>query len=242
MLNLAGAEYDFGRVLYAVLEECEHLRPSIDADPTVAAERLHAAAAAKLAEIAPSYGECGGTPAYWEELTREVMDNALPQYTAVAIEKNRLERASYDIWRGGDPLARGAFALGGLTLGGIMVKLPFIPIWEDSFAFALACGGLFYPDLKRLYYDHRHARVLNRLITQADRYQKDRQLHYVSGAELDAVLRPERQDEGLHVAASEAAHSVPGAPVASHPVAAQDAPASPPPAVADRGPGGPPHG
>jgi hypothetical protein len=189
MLNLAGPEYDFGHVLYAVLEECEHVRRSLDPDPAVAGEGLRAAAAAKLAEIECAYKECGGTAPYWSELNHEVLDTAFPQYLEAALEKNRLERAGYDIWRRGDPLARGAFALGGLTLGGILVKLPFIPIWEDSFAFLLALVSFLYPELKRTYFDLRHTRLLNRLITLADRYQKDRQLHYVSNAELDQMLR-----------------------------------------------------
>jgi len=192
MLNLAGADYDFGHVLYVVLEECEHVRRSADPDPELGAQHLRDAALAKLAEIEPAYRECGGTSPYWSELNHEILDTALPQYIPAALEKNRLERASYDLWRGGDPVARAAWGLGGLTLGGIMVKLPFIPIWEDSFAFALAFACFLYPDLKRFYFDHRHARSLNRLIAQAARYQNDRQLHYVSGAELEAALRPER--------------------------------------------------
>ena len=31
MLNLAGREYDFGPVLFAVLQECEHRRRSLPA-------------------------------------------------------------------------------------------------------------------------------------------------------------------------------------------------------------------
>jgi hypothetical protein len=236
MLNLAGADYDFGHVLYVVLEECEHVRRSADADPALAATYLRDAATSKLAEIETVYRECGGTTPYWGELNHEILDTALPQYTPVAIEKNRLERASYDLWRGGDPVARLALGLGGLTLGGIMVKLPFIPIWEDGFAFLLATASFLYPDLKRFYYDHRHARFLNRLIVSADRYQNDRQLHVVTNAELDAALRPERHGsraqqsaaqqaaaDGRDSVVSDSPAPVPTAPHAIEPTSAEEA-------------------
>jgi hypothetical protein len=191
MLNLAGPAYDYGQVLYVVLAECEHQRRALAPEETAA--RLGQIARDKLAEIHRPYCECGGNEPYWAELCREVLDTALPQYVAAAIEKNRLERAAYELWRRGDLVARGSLALGGLTLGGIMVALPFIPIWKDSFAFALGICGFFYPEIKRLFFDLRHTRLLNRLISQADRYQKARHLHYVSEQVIETEI-----EEALH--------------------------------------------
>src|SRR5262249_6173099 len=71
MLNLAGTSYDFGNVLFAVLQECEHQRRALL--PNEAAARLEEIARAKLAEIHASYTELGGTGAYWHQLEREVM-------------------------------------------------------------------------------------------------------------------------------------------------------------------------
>jgi hypothetical protein len=189
MLNLAGSSYDYGNVLYAVLQECEHNRRALL--PNEAAARLQGIARAKLAEIRESYEECGGTEGYWEQLEREVLETALPQYVPAAVEQNRLEKSNYDLWRQADPVARAAFGLLGLLIGALIIAAPWIPIFEDTFAFVLAAAGFLYPEIKKTVFDFRHARLLNRLITQAEKYQKDQRLHYVSEAklteELDAV-------------------------------------------------------
>lgn len=197
MLNVAGPSFDFGNVLFAVLQECEHARRALL--PNEAHGRLIETARRKLAEIHESYLENGGTPAYWEELEREVLETSVPAYIPDAIEQTRLEKSGYDVWRRGDAAARALFALGGLTLGGLIVAAPFIPIWEDAFAFVLAVGGLLYPEIKQLVADFRHSRLLNRMIAGAEKYQNNTQIHYVSEArlekELDAVCEPGRAEE-----------------------------------------------
>ncbi|MEA2692332.1 MAG: hypothetical protein QOJ16_1719 [Acidobacteriota bacterium] len=186
MLNLAGSSFDFGQVLFAILTECEHRRRSLEAEE--AEEKLTQAAREKLAEIHESYVECGGTEDYFEDLTREILETAIPQYVPRAIAQTRLEREGYDLWRAGDPVARAAFGLLGLLLGGLLVALPFVPIWEDSFAFLLALAGFLFPEITRLFYDQRHSRFLNRMIKDAERYQKDRRVHYLSSAKFDQAL------------------------------------------------------
>src|SRR4051794_19116055 len=119
MLNLAGSSYDFGNVLFAVLQECEHRRRALL--PNEAEARLREIARAKLAEIRESYEECGGTAGYWEQLEREVLETALPQYIPAAAEQTRLEKTNYDLWRQGDPAARALFGLLGLLIGGIII-------------------------------------------------------------------------------------------------------------------------
>ncbi len=192
MLNLAGSSYDYDNVLFAVLQECEHQRRALL--PNEAVARLQEIARAKLAEIHESYTELGGTGAYWQQLEREVMETALPQYIPEAVEQTRLERDNYDLWRQGDPASRALFGLLGLVIGGLIIKAPFIPIFEDTFAFLLTAAGLLYPEVKKTYFDYRHSRRLNRLITHAEKYQKNEKLHYVSEArlreELEAVGGP----------------------------------------------------
>jgi hypothetical protein len=177
MLNIAGPEYDFGNVVFVVLEELEHRRRGFE--DSVEAQALKAAHA-RLAKIKAAYDEFGGSTSYWKALENEVLETALPQYIAAAEEMNALERAKYGIWRGGDPLARFTFALAGLTIGGIIVALPFIPIFEQLFAFALAVLGLLYPELKRWTHERRHFRLLNRLVADAARYQQNARLHYMT--------------------------------------------------------------
>jgi hypothetical protein len=186
MLNLAGPSYDYGNVLFAVLQECEHQRRALL--PNEAAARLAEIAREKLAAIRASYEERGGSPGYWQQLEREVLSTALPQYVPAAVEQNRLEKTRYDLWRQGDPAARALFGLLGLVLGGLIIAAPFIPIFEDTFAFLLTLAGLLYPEIKKGFYDIRHAQLLNRLIKQAEKYQKSQPAQYVTEAEMAAEL------------------------------------------------------
>jgi hypothetical protein len=181
-LNIAGPEYDFGSVVFAVLEECEHRRRGFDSDE--AEFQLLRTAKEKLAKIKKAYDEFGGSHGYWKVLETEVLETAMPQYIAAAREMTALERANFGVWRGGDPMARFAFALGGLFLGSIIIALPFIKIVEAMFAFALAALGFIYPELKRFTHERRHFRLLNRLVADATAYQNNAKLHYMTTSEI----------------------------------------------------------
>lgn len=187
ILNPAGQSFDFGHVNFAVVHECEHRRRGLV--PGHLESALLDIARAKLAQIHDSYADAGGTPSYWTALEREVLETTMPQYIAIAREQNRLEKNNYELWRGGDLVSRAAMALGALAIGGLIVALPFIPIFEDAFAFFLALMAWFYPELKRMMFEHRHARALNGLIVNAETYQHDHRIHYVSQAALDEAFR-----------------------------------------------------
>ena len=202
MINLAGSSYDYGNVLFAVLQECEHQRRGLL--PNEAEARLLAIAKKKLSEIRVSYTECGGTAGYWRTLEKEVLETALPQYIPAAIEQTRLEKTNYGLWRQADPVARAVYGLLGLVLGGLIVMAPFIPIWEDTFAFLLAAAFFLYPEIKKGVHDIRHSRLLNRLILHAEAYQKNERIHYVSEAQIEeefaeleetAKVEPKREGE-----------------------------------------------
>ncbi len=213
MMNLAGPSYDFGNVLFAVLQECEHRRRGLLANE---AERaLYDVARAKLEQVHRSYLECGGGPEYWRELESEVLQTAMPQYVAAALEQTRLERTNYDLWRRGDPAARALWTVGALAVGGLIVFLPFIPVFDDTFAFLAAAAGTFYPEIKRAYFDFRHSRALNHLITGAEAYQKNRRIHYMTNAEVFDAFRAVGTPAAAEPAAPPAAppQAVPAPPV-----------------------------
>lgn len=201
MLNLAGPSFDFGNVLFAVLQECEHVRRGLL--PNEAHGRLLEAARRKLAQIRESYVENGGTPGYWEELEREVLETSMPAYIPHAIEQTRLEQSGYGVWRRGDAVARVIFTLTGLALAVLIIKSPLPWIAEDTLAFILAAGGLLFPEIMQLVADFRHSRLLNRMVAEAEKYQKNSRIHYVSEARLQEELgaigkvdrEPEREEE-----------------------------------------------
>lgn len=183
MLNIAGPEYDFGNVVFVVLEECEHRRRGLD-DADLG-EQLREVAEAKLRKIKAAYDEFGGSVAYWGALETEVLETALPQYIASAKEMNRLERSGFEVFRRGDLSARILFAIAGLLLGIVLLAFPFIPkLFEAAFAFLLAGTGFSYPDLKRYTYERRHVKLLNRLVTDAARYQQNSRLHYMTATDI----------------------------------------------------------
>ncbi len=194
MLNLAGPSYDLGDVLFAVLQECDHRRRAFESEE--AEEGLMEVARRKLEEVRESYEECGGTPPYWRELEREVLDTAMPQYIPAAIEQNRLEKSNYDLLWKGSPAARFAFTLTGLLVAALILKSPFHPLLEDVSALFFALLGFLYPEVKKGVFDLRHSKMLNRLIAQAEKYQHDSRLHYVSNARLDEELRAVGVGEG----------------------------------------------
>lgn len=188
MLNIAGADYDYAQVVYVVLQECEHRRRGFDEEHFDS--EVHACATEKLAEIKASYDEFGGSAAYWDALEKEVVEVVLPQYLAAARDMTDLERNNFGIWRGGDLGARFAFALAGLVIGSIIIALPFIPIYEDLFAFALTAAGFLYPDLKRFMHERRYMKVLNRLVTDSARYQENARLHYMTTHDIQKAFEP----------------------------------------------------
>jgi hypothetical protein len=188
MLNIAGADYDYAQVVYVVLQECEHRRKGLD-DADFDRE-VRACASEKMAEVKATYDEFGGSATYWEELQKEVEDVVLPQYLAAARHVTELERNNFDIWRGGDLAARFVFALIGLVIGSIIIALPFIPIVEDMFAFALMAAGFLYPDLKRFMFERRYMKVLNRLVADSARYQANGKLHYMTSQDIRKAFEP----------------------------------------------------
>lgn len=179
MLNIAGSEYDLGNVVFTVVQECEHRRRGLGSDGD-----LMAVAHDKLAQIKKAYDEFGGSAAYWQDVKREVMETAMPQYVAAAAEMDELERNAFNVWRGGDVASRFAFALIGLLIGSVIIAIPFIPIFEEIFAFALTFAGFVYPDLVRYTYERRHARMLNRLVDEAVAYQSNTRLHYMTTTDI----------------------------------------------------------
>lgn len=180
VLNIAGAEYDFGNVVFAVLQECEHRRRGLDDE-----KLLFRVAREKLAQIKQAYDEFGGSPAYWKTLEKEVLETALPQYIPQAARMNELERRGFGVFRSGDLAARFLFAGAGLLAGVIIIALPTaLPLLEDVIAMATTITGFVYPDLVRFMHERRHARFLNALVTDSVKYQNNARLHYMTTSDI----------------------------------------------------------
>ena len=188
MLNLAGSQFNFGDVVYAVLQECEHRRRGLD--PSAFDKGIEDCTKEKLAQIKEAYDELKGSETYWETLEKEVTKTVIPQYIAPASAITNLEHNAWNVFRGGDIAARLGFALIGLLIGSLVIAAPFIPIVEDMFAFFTTGVGFFYPDLKRYYYERQFMKVLNRLVTESTQYQQNARLSYTTWKELEGSFDP----------------------------------------------------
>ncbi len=73
-------------------------------------------------------------------------------------------------------------------IGSLIILAPWIPIFEDAFAFVLAVSGFLYPEIRKTFFDHRHSRLLNRLIVDAEKYQRNEKIQYMSEARLQEEL------------------------------------------------------
>jgi hypothetical protein len=130
------------------------------------AEATSTEIASGIAEARARYQEEALPMAYFDALARELAPGIGERWRRVAAPYTALEGRGFGLWRGGDLVARLAFLFGGLVLGGICVELPFIPIWEKWFPFALAVGGFFLPDAQMRWQRRRYARQLGEIVRE----------------------------------------------------------------------------
>ncbi|TMA24520.1 MAG: hypothetical protein E6J88_10880 [Deltaproteobacteria bacterium] len=107
-------------------------------------------------------------PQYWQRVRRVVDDIVLPRYAKVVNDDIALAKRDYGIWRGGDLVARGTFALAGFILGIIAVEVPYIPIEAKWFPAVTLLAGPFFPDLIQGWYRWRYRRKLDELVRDLD--------------------------------------------------------------------------
>ena len=169
MLNLAGPSYDFGDVLFAVLQECEHWRRGLLPNE---ARGAPAGDGAPQARGDPrSYEERGGTRPYWTIWSARCSDPA----AAVRPRRRRADAARNEPLRplaAGRPAARALFALLGLVLGGLIIAAPLF-LSSRTLRLPAHAGGAPLPGDQEGVFDFRHAQPLNLPLKQWERYQRE---------------------------------------------------------------------
>jgi hypothetical protein len=153
-------EFAIARVAVDVLSHLERHREAAARDEGATAREVEAA----LQPIRLAYRESELPPAYFEALEHELVTALPPAWRAVAVPFTALEGRRFGSWRGGDLGARLTYVFAGLVLGGLVVWLPFIPIWEKWLPFALAAAGWWLPDAQAAWHRRRHARDLGRIV------------------------------------------------------------------------------
>jgi hypothetical protein len=123
-----------------------------------------------LAQMEKQSQELGvDVPRHWSRARAVVESVLLPRYLALAKVENEAAARDYGLWRGGDLVARGAFALVGLVLGALMVWIPWIPVYEKWVPWALFVLGPFLPDAYLWWYRRKHEKKLEVLVADLAR-------------------------------------------------------------------------
>lgn len=203
IVNVAGSEFDFDRVTFAVLEECEHRRRAMPLNG--AKDGLMDVARRKLDEIHKSYVDARGSSSYWQRLENEILTTVMPQYIPAAIDQNRREKYDQEWWGGGNILGRLFMLAIGLGLAWLTLRLPFVPAIETVLAIVFAVSGWFYPEIRRWRNESRHSRLLNRLVESGAAYQRNSKIHYLSEGDLEEVFSPLEDEEAKRRAGAAAA-------------------------------------
>jgi hypothetical protein len=161
------SEFSARAVSIQVLEHLERRRPAIVADE----ERVRAEIKDALVPLRKAYAETELPASYIDAVEKEVTATLPARWRAVAAPFTRLEQQGFGLWRGGDPIARLTFVLGGLILGGLIVWAPFIPIWEKWFPFVIAVLAWWLPDVQTRWHKRRYARELGAIVSTMERAQ-----------------------------------------------------------------------
>ena len=149
-------EFSAKHVALQVLERLERRRAEIVRDEAAVQAEVKDA----LAPIRKAYEEAQLPLPFLDGLEEEITRTVPVAWRTAALGYTHREGNEFGLWRGGDPVARLAYVLIGLVIGGLCVALPFIPIWEKWFPFALALSGWWLPDVQVRWHKRRYARAL----------------------------------------------------------------------------------
>jgi len=131
-----------------LIASAERRRPGLGPWTPQVRGSLEAGFRTELAEVRARYFELFDDADYWEKVEKNLLEICFPRYCVAAEKQTWLEQHDYGLWRGGDLLARGAYAVLGLLLGLFLVKTPWIPIpptWDALILFMLLAAP-FLPD------------------------------------------------------------------------------------------------
>jgi hypothetical protein len=153
-------EFTAGKLSLEVVTALERRREAIAGDEALTRAELERA----LTPLRAAYQDSALPASYFSALEDELRRTILERWRAGAVSFTALERSGFGSWRGGDVYARVVYVLAGLVVGGLCVALPFIPIWEKWFPFAVSAAGWFLPDVQAAWHRRRYARRLGEIV------------------------------------------------------------------------------
>jgi hypothetical protein len=180
-------EFSARKVATEVVIALERRREAIAGDPAEVGAEVERA----LAQLREAYRESALPMSYFAALENEIRQTLPARWRPLAAAFDALERRGFGSWRGGDVYARVVYVFAGLALGGICVALPFIPIWEKWFPFALALAGWWLPDAQASWHRRRYGRELGRIVQAV----AERQLVLEARVSLQELSQPDDRDD-----------------------------------------------
>jgi hypothetical protein len=160
-----------------LIAAAERARPGLGPWNDKARQSLETIFRTELTEVRARFLELFDDKAHWEKVERNLLEVCFPRYCAVAEKQTALEQRDYDLWRGGDLIARAAYIAVGLAVGLFLVKTPWIPIpttW-DFLILLLMIFAPFVPDAQIALKQRKFAKQLNGIVAdmaQAEAQQK----------------------------------------------------------------------
>ena len=161
-------EFAARKVAREVIEHLERRRADIVGNDAAVRQEIERA----LVPLREAYRESALPPAYFAALEEELGGLVPRRWRAIAAPFTAVERKGFGSWRGGDVYARVTYVFIGLLVGGLCVKLPFIPIWEKWFPFALAAGAWWLPDAQAAWHRRQYARRLGAIVSDVGSRQR----------------------------------------------------------------------
>src|SRR5229473_7450058 len=158
-------KYGLAAIGRFLIEHFELRRPGIKEWTPEVERSLRRDAETELLQMERQLKELGIDDApYWQRVRGALDDILLPRYAKLATEEIALAKREYGIWRGGDLVARGTFALAGFILGIIAVEVPYIPIEAKWFPALLLVAGPMFPEAVMGWYRWRFRRKLRQMV------------------------------------------------------------------------------
>jgi len=158
-------KYGLAAIGRFLIEQFELRRPGIKEWTPEVERSLRRDAGQELLQMERQLTELGvDDPPYWQRVRGALDDILLPRYARLVTEELALAKREYGIWRGGDIIARGVFALIAFIIGIIAVEIPYIPVYEKWFPALLLIIGPMFPDIVLWWYRRRFGKKLDQLV------------------------------------------------------------------------------
>lgn len=185
-MNVYPSRYQLPELTAHLVALLERRRAALEAWDAKVEQALVDEAKAALDEAGRQFREVADDAAYWQRTEKALLEVALPRYFRVAKEQHAQELANFGLWRGGDLLARGAYALGGLVVGAFVWR--FTPFkWLEPLPILFFLFGPLIPDGQVAVAKRRYAQALNALVEDMRHEQADRGAYQPLGVDEGAA-------------------------------------------------------